>query len=60
MPEDNCCTEELMLMNPPRYRGSMLEVSIAMAGTDNGTVVGSVTDKNARHESPKADDDVTP
>src|SRR5579872_4718502 len=32
-PMESCCTEELMLMKPPRYRASTTAVIIAMAGT---------------------------
>src|ERR1041384_8147695 len=33
-PAANCCTEELMLMNPPRWRASMVAVIRAIAGTN--------------------------
>src|SRR5689334_5103396 len=32
-PDANCCTDEFTLMNPPRYRASMVAVISAMAGT---------------------------
>ncbi len=32
-PDANCCTEELALMNPPRYFGLTAAVIIAIAGT---------------------------
>ena len=34
MPQENCWTDELTLMKPPRYRDSTVAVIMAIAGTN--------------------------